>query len=144
MNISISQIREAFREEYPLANWVEPVDPDYQTLTSYGMEWLLQQFHNTLEERGLFYTEGKGDCDKFAWLFRAYVIERNWVTPASVHPVPIFYGHYTTDQGVRHAINFPIVKEGDKLTARAIEPQPGGALKRLSSRERSTVTLLIG
>lgn len=144
---TIAEIRAADAAEYPNANWCEPMDAEYALLTAMGYELLLSEFHRSLRDRGLVYIAEKGDCDDFAWLFRAYLIERNWRSEHAAAPLACRYGHYTDDRLGRHAIVFPTVVDATtgSLVTRALEPQPGSiGVRRLTRTERKTVTYLVG
>jgi hypothetical protein len=142
---SMTELREIALSEYPNGEWLEPADGRYVVLTEDGWLELLSDFHAWIDSLGLTYTADKGDCDKFAWLFRAYLIIRNWRTDGSPAAIAGLYGHYTDDQLGRHAIVFPFIVRGGRLVIRSLEPQPGGLqIVRRSKTERETVTNLQG
>jgi hypothetical protein len=137
-------IRQALGAHFPRAV-AHMLDAEYATLT--GPSWVdvHQDFADSMFAQGLpEWLADKGDCDDWAWLFRARVIERNWHQHASRVPVACFYIHYTTRQGEFHAANAVIIREGDQLRVHPLEPQPNGGLFVMTAEERSSCTLIIG
>lgn len=124
---------------------VKLLDAEYATLVEGAWPGLHAEFVADMWERGLReWLEGKGDCDDWAWLFRSWIIERNWRQGRSRRPIALFYLHYTQDGGPYHAINAAVVRRGELLTVLPIEPQPGGGPFELTEAERQSCTLIIG
>lgn len=151
MAFTAQQAKDALLLAYPNAKWDEPVDAVYASLTLDGFQKLIEDFHawlSTFKDEDdveiIVYQAEKGDCDDFSVLFKSYLILRNWITKSSTMPRHCCIGHYTTGWGERHSICFPVLSHGGKLTAYAIEPQPGGEVKFLSNEEAKTVTFLYG
>jgi len=138
-------ILKALKSAFPNAV-VHPLDVDYALLTEFAWHNTHRLFAHSMFQQGLpEWLAEKGDCDDWAWLLRGYVIRRNWHQSESRVPVAIFYLHYTTRQGIVHAINCAVVRRGDNLAVLPIEPQPhqGGPFE-MTTEERASVTLVIG
>ena len=137
-------IQQALRSYFPGAQ-LHPLDAQYATLTLDAWGKVHSAFVAHMWEQDLpEWLEQKGDCDDWAWLFRAYVIEHNWSQQASRVPVACFYLHYTMSDGTHHAINAVVIRDGEQLLVAPIEPQPEGGLITLTQAERESCTLIIG
>lgn len=120
------------------------LDQEYATLTEEAWASMHSSFIYSMNQRGLpEWLAEKGDCDDWAWLFRAWLIERNWRQPESAVPVACCYLHYTTQHGTPHAINAAVIRRGEALAVLPIEPQPGGGPFEMTEAERLSCTLYI-
>lgn len=138
-------IRQALGSYFPNAV-VHPLDDEYALLTERAWASMHQLFsYSMLQREQPEWVKDKGDCDDWAWLFRSYIIERNWQQSESKLPIALYYLHYTTRKGERHAINAAIVRRGDVLAVLPFEPLPnGGGPFEMTRAERESCTLLIG
>ena len=137
-------IQQTLRAYFPNATWY-PLDQAYATLTLAAWADAHHSFTESMWAEGLpQWLVEKGDCDDWAWLFRADVIKRNWHQSQSRVPVAFFYLHYVKDSGVDHAINAALVRDGERLYIAPIEPQPDGGLVQLTPTERASCKLVIG
>ncbi|MGZ0657083.1 hypothetical protein ACWPKS_15880 [Coraliomargarita sp. W4R72] len=123
--VSAQQIRAVLHAAHPHAI-IRPLDTEYAVLTPRAWSALHSEFVFEMRSRGLSeWVEGKGDCDDWAWVFRSWIIERNWQQSASKLPIALAYKQYTTSSGVYHAINGPVVPTSEGgLVATHLEPQP--------------------
>ena len=142
--IPSAHIQHVLAAHFPNAR-IRLLDSEYVTLTGEAWAKLHTEFISRMWGKDLTeWLAEQGDCDDWAWLFRGDVIERNWQQHGSHLPVACFYLHYTTRDGVYHAINAVVVRDGNRLLVLAIEPQPGGGIVTLTPQERESCDLLIG
>lgn len=137
-------IRQALQDQFPQAA-PRILDREYATLNESAWRSLHENFVYTMRQRGLpEWLAEKGDCDDWAWLFRAWLIERNWRQEKAAVPVAIFYLHYTTRRGEYHAVNAAVVRRGAALAVLPIEPQPHGGPFAMTAAERQSCNLILG
>lgn len=141
------EIRAAIAEYLANATWT-PLDRTYVLLREAVIEELMLDFEQWLAEQGIgLYELEKGDCDDFAWLFRAFVIIRNWKQRLSNLPVCVLYGHYwlNANPTEKHAINFlPVRDDRGRIRLRPVEPQHRTGRIEMTAAERQTADFTIG
>jgi hypothetical protein len=87
---------------------------------------------------------GKMDCDKWAWLFKAYVIAKAYFSK-SLYASPIgFITYFIEGKPYNgHAINVAIVVRAGFLDVFEIDAEPGKGPLTLTKTERASVKLVI-
>ena len=125
--------------------YLENVDGKYHILLESALPRLHFKWKSYAWGRGLVnWIRNKGDCDKWAWRHRGWIIDRNLANKKSQYAIACGYIHYTTDKGGRHAINIYLVEEKDgKVEVVAFEPQKNGGPIHLTQRERESITLIV-
>jgi hypothetical protein len=88
----------------------------------------------------------KLDCDKWAWLYKAYIIIRNALSnrPNAI-PIGLVCYLQNGDKDLAHAINNAIWTKGNVggFQLGEIEPQPNAGILKLTKAERESVWLVV-
>lgn len=121
------------------------LDKDYDVPSKGEIDNLYRKFQNKMRATRLTaWVKNKGDCDKWAWLFKAFVTVRNWLSPnKNALPVGFICYNIGGDKRRGHAINMYLEIDGDKRYVRELEPQPGYGTKQLTTSERKSVWLVV-
>ncbi len=137
-------IRNSLYARYPNAK-VFLLDEHYDVPPRGEIEKLYKKFQNKMRATRLTaWVKNKGDCDKWAWLFKAFVTVRNWLSP-NKNALPVGFICYNIGGKERqgHAINMYLETKGDTRYVRELEPQPGHGTKELTRSERKSVWLVV-
>jgi len=122
------------------------LDAEYTLTTRSVIEKAYSQFIFKMRVIGLsLWLSNKLDCDKWAWLFKAYVTVRNALSKRSnALAVGIICYHVGGDKAKPHCINVysHIMANGGFKTVE-LEPQPKNGTKELTKVERDSVWLAI-
>lgn len=140
MEITPLQLRSRLLNRYPNAH-IEIFDSAYDVWKPGSAATVYNQFILQMRLVGLtLWLRNKLDCDKWAWLLRAYVIVRNALS-ANEHARAIGLICYCIDGDKRkpHAVNAIAVQDGEGFQIVELEPQPKGGLYNLSEKEKATV-----
>lgn len=124
---------------------VHILDPEF-TLTSQSViASAYGQFVWQMKLLGLtMWLSNKLDCDKWSWLFKAYITVRNALSRRkNAIPVGILCYNIDGDENYPHCINACIFMEGESWMIRELEPQPKGGLKDLTQEERDSAWLAV-
>ena len=119
-----------FDKEYSLTN-------EKLIKKSYG------QFVWQMKLIGLYgWTKNKMDCDKWAWVFKAYLTLRNALSKRkNALPVGILCYYIDGDRSRPHMINTYFHYTDGKLAISELEPQPNNGAKQLTEKERDSAWL---
>ena len=88
----------------------------------------------------------KLDCDKWAWLFKAYVTIRNALSKREFAiPIGILCYHVNGDRSKGHMINSYLHYDErcGKMSIQEIEPQPNNGAVNLTPKERDSAWLVV-
>ena len=119
-------------------------DAEYNALESKLIEKAYGQFIWQMKLIGLHrWIKNKLDCDKWAWLFKAYITARNALSKRKhAVPVGILCYYINGDRTRPHMINTYLHFDDGKLTATELEPQPDNGAKELTEKERDSAWLV--
>ena len=143
MMVSARQLRDKLHWQYKSAREYT-FDADYSVVDASIIEKAYGQFIWQMRLLGLTrWLKNKLDCDKWAWLFKAYIIARNALSKRkNAIPVGILCYYINADRKRPHMINVYLHWNGRNLTLTELEPQPGGGPKQLTQAERDTAWLV--
>lgn len=144
--IPAQQLRDALHAKFPNAQIVL-LDAEYHVLTLEALRELQSDWEQYMRLRGFAgYVAEKGDCDDFAWLKRAWLIERNRIQGRATRAIASPYLHYRTREAVWHAINAdvtPATGMAADLMVIPNEPQPGGGQFNSTQEEDASCNLIL-
>lgn len=139
MIVTSRQIRDKMHWHYKAARDYT-FDREYHIVDKALIERAYGQFVWQMRLVGLHrWMKNKLDCDKWAWLFKAYITARNALSKRK-HAIPVGILCYYID-GNRdrpHMINTFLVEENGQVEVYELEPQPGNGIKQLTEKERDT------
>ncbi len=119
-------------------------DTEYELVDKELIAKAYSQFIWQMKLLGLTrWLKNKLDCDKWAWLFKAYITVRNALSKRKHGiPVGILCYYVDGDRTKPHMINTFMCHEDGKFKLLELEPQPGGGIKELTQKERDTAWLV--
>ena len=144
MKINNKQFYSSLRSRYQSAK-VYLFDAEYTATDRSVIDKAYSQFIWQMRLVGLtMWLANKLDCDKWAWLFKAYVTVRNALSKRSnALPVGIICYHVGADKSRPHCINAYAHTDGEEFSIVELEPQPKSGTKELTEEERKTVWLAV-
>jgi len=142
MTIVGRQLRDRLHWRYKAAREYT-FDNEYEVVDKELIAKAYSQFIWQMKLLGLTrWLKNKLDCDKWAWLFKAYVTARNALSKRKhAIPVGILCYYVDGDREKPHMINTFMCYEDEKFKLMELEPQPGGGIKELTQKERDTAWL---
>jgi len=144
MDRSARQVRDSAHRRYPKAV-IHALDNEY-TVPEIGLwDKAYSQFIFQMKIVGLgSWLANKLDCDKWSWLFKAYITVRNALSRRkNALPVGILCYYVDADKSKPHCINTVMAIKGNGTQITEIEPQPRNGLGGLTKAERDTAWLVI-
>jgi len=118
-------------------------DKEYVLTDSKLINKAYSQFVWQMKVLGLYkWTKNKMDCDKWAWVFKAYVTLRNALSKRThALPVGILCYYIDGDRTRPHMINTYFHYTDGVLKISELEPQPNNGSKQLTEKERDSAWL---
>jgi len=119
-------------------------DKEYSITNSKLIDKAYSQFIWQMRLLGLTkWTKNKLDCDKWAWLFKAYLTVRNALSKR-LHglPIGILCYYIDGDRTRPHMINLYFHFTDGLLAISELEPQPNNGSKQLTQKERDSAWLV--
>jgi hypothetical protein len=145
-SISMTDLRELLSLRYRNAR-IYTLDRQYSIVGHKLIHKAYNQYVWQMRLIGLHrWVAHKMDCDKWSWLFKAYVIIRNALSKREFAiPIGTLCYHINGDRSKPHMINSYLHYDvdRDRLTIREIEPQPDNGEVNLTPKERETAWLVV-
>lgn len=140
MTITAATLQRMLKARYPNAD-IELLDLEYELPEAALIERAHGQFIFQMRVVGLVrWLKNKLDCDKWSWLFKAYIIVRNALSSRKhAQPVGLICYCIAGDKNRPHAINNFAYVAGPGKRIGEIEPLPGGGRMDLTQEERLSV-----
>lgn len=146
MTISSRKLRLLAMQRYPNAR-VYCLDKEYDIPTKRLIEKSYKGFQRWMWAMGFVkWIARKLDCDKWAWLYKAYCIIRHALSKkANALPIGFLCYNIDAETGNGHAINSPgfIAYDGAAFAIKELEPQPKGGIKTITEEERDTAWIIV-
>jgi hypothetical protein len=142
--VSLSQLHHSLSRRYPQAD-IQILDRELDSWEPGQVDAVYRQFIWQMRLIGLIlWLRNKLDCDKWAWLLRAYVIVRNALGKGrNMKALGLVCYLRGGDPDDPHAVCAAIERAGAGYRITEIEPQPDGGRFELTLAERETVWLAI-
>ena len=145
-SISKTDLRELLALRYRNAR-IYTLDRDYSVIDYKLIDRAYRQFIWQMKLVGLHrWVAEKLDCDKWAWLFKAYVTIRNALSKREFAiSIGTLCYHINVDRSKGHMINSYLHydKECGKFFIREIEPQPNNGVVNLTPKELDSAWLVV-
>lgn len=144
MTITNEQVFHTVRNRYPNAQ-IYILDEEYDVPTREQVEGYYNAFIRRMGiARLTAWVKNVGDCDKWAWVLKAWVTLHNWLKKdTNAEPIGLICYFVNGDETKGHCINNAIWREGLGFTIQEIEPQPKNGIISLTKAERESAWLVI-
>jgi hypothetical protein len=129
---------------YPNAK-IYTLDHNYSLSGEKEIKESYSHFISKMRQLGLNqWVEGKLDCDKWSWLYKAEMTIQNALSDRkSALPVGILFYHVNADKSKPHCINVIIYEENGHRWLTELNSQPNKGFLELTKEERETAWLVI-
>ncbi|MDQ8206234.1 hypothetical protein QEH52_01840 [Coraliomargarita sp. SDUM461003] len=140
MQITNTELTVSLMRRYPNARR-QIFDAEFDAWEPGALSSIYSQFIWQMRLLGLtIWLRNKLDCDKWAWLLKAYVILRNALSSnTNMRAIGLICYMIDGDPKRPHCIISAAIREGDSYRITELEPQPRGGLLTLTTAELATV-----
>ena len=144
MTITGSELRKAARARYGKAR-IYVLDAEYSLVSEQVVKKAYSSFIWQMRLIGLtMWLSNKLDCDKWAWLFKAYLTVRNALSSRkNALPVGVVCYRINGDKARGHCINTIACEAEGAFEMSEVEPQPRNGMKTLTQAERDSAWLVV-